>query len=243
MSQLLIVDRRRARLVAAELDRRRRAVRDLELPGRSVVLVHMLQQVQPDIPVLFLDTVHHFALTLAYRDEMAKKWGLNLITLPRRDAGAGAVAAGPQGVLRHATRWSRCSARSSSYDTWFTGLRREQSPSRAALEEIEPFTLPTGKVLRKVSPLALWRTKEVWAYAQATRDPAAAALRPRLHEHRLRAVHDASARPVQRALRPLGRARSSNAGSICRRSSELRLAAAAQDLTGGSEAGGATRAS
>ena len=41
----------------------------------------MLQQVRPDIPVLFLDTVHHFPQTLAYRDEIASKWGLNLITL------------------------------------------------------------------------------------------------------------------------------------------------------------------
>ena len=45
------------------------------------------------------------------------------------------------------------------YDVWFTGLRREQSPSRAALQEVEPFTLPTGKVLRKVSPLATWTTQ------------------------------------------------------------------------------------
>ena len=53
------------------------------------------------------------------------------------------------------------------HDAWFTGLRREQSPTRASLGEIEPFTLPTGTVLRKVSPLATWRTRDVWAYAKA----------------------------------------------------------------------------
>ena len=53
------------------------------------------------------------------------------------------------------------------YDTWFTGLRREQSPSRAGLQEVEPFRLPDGKTFRKVSPLARWTTKEVWAYAEA----------------------------------------------------------------------------
>ena len=52
------------------------------------------------------------------------------------------------------------------YDVWFTGLRRQQSPSRANLQEIEPFALPTGKVLRKISPLAQWTTKDVWAYAR-----------------------------------------------------------------------------
>jgi phosphoadenosine phosphosulfate reductase len=54
-----------------------------------------------------------------------------------------------------------------AYDVWFTALRREQSPSRANLGESEPFRLPTGKTLRKVSPLAGWTTKDVWTYAKA----------------------------------------------------------------------------
>ena len=41
----------------------------------------MLRATRPDIPVLFLDTVHHFAETHAYRDRLADEWGLNLITL------------------------------------------------------------------------------------------------------------------------------------------------------------------
>jgi phosphoadenosine phosphosulfate reductase len=53
------------------------------------------------------------------------------------------------------------------YDTWFTGLRRQQSASRANLQPIEPFTLKSGKLLRKVSPLAEWTTKDVWQYAKA----------------------------------------------------------------------------
>ena len=31
-----------------------------------------------------------------------------------------------------------------AHDTWFTGLRREQSPSRASLEPVEDFRLPAG---------------------------------------------------------------------------------------------------
>ncbi len=54
-----------------------------------------------------------------------------------------------------------------AYDTWFTGLRREQSPSRASLEPVEDFRLPSGKHLMKISPLAMWTTKDVWSYAKA----------------------------------------------------------------------------
>ena len=52
--------------------------------AEDVVLVHLLREVKPDIPVLFLETFHHFPQTLTYRDEIASKWQLNLINLRRR---------------------------------------------------------------------------------------------------------------------------------------------------------------
>jgi phosphoadenosine phosphosulfate reductase len=134
--------------------------------AECVVLVHMLREHRPDIPVLFLDTVHHFAETYAYRDEIARRWGLNLLNL-RADEPA-------PGLWQQSTH--DCCARHKvgplfaaldRYDVWFTALRREQSPTRASLQEVEPFTLTTGKVLRKVSPLAGWTNRDVWAYAKA----------------------------------------------------------------------------
>ena len=133
--------------------------------AECVVLVHMLQRVRPGLPVLFLDTFHHFAETYAYRDEITARWNLNLINL-RADQ--------PQvGLWQESTQ--ACCGRHKveplfralqNYDVWFTGLRRDQSPSRANLQELEPFALPTGKTLRKVSPLASWTTKDVWTYAK-----------------------------------------------------------------------------
>jgi phosphoadenosine phosphosulfate reductase len=134
--------------------------------AECVVLVHMLQSMRAGIPVLFLDTVHHFAETYAYRDEIAARWGLNLVNLRAEDPAPG--------LWQQST--DACCARHkvgplftalSRYDTWFTGLRREQSPSRANLAEVEPFRLPDGSVLRKVSPLAAWTNREVWGYAKA----------------------------------------------------------------------------
>src|SRR6185369_8899798 len=46
--------------------------------AECVVLTHMLLESAPHIPVLFLDTVHHFAETYAYRDAIAERWKLNL---------------------------------------------------------------------------------------------------------------------------------------------------------------------
>jgi phosphoadenosine phosphosulfate reductase len=48
------------------------------------------------------------------------------------------------------------------YRVWLTGLRREQAKSRAALEESALFTLPGGRQVLKLAPLAGWSTREVW---------------------------------------------------------------------------------
>jgi phosphoadenosine phosphosulfate reductase len=152
-------------VIAAELARAAAPCVTSSFQAECVVLVHLLRALKPDIPVLFLDTVHHFAKTYGYRDELTARWGLNLVTL---------VADEPKpGLWQEST--DACCARHKvgplfgaleRYDAWFTGLRREQSPSRASLSEVEPFTLPSGKMLRKISPLARWTTREVWEYAK-----------------------------------------------------------------------------
>jgi phosphoadenosine phosphosulfate reductase len=133
--------------------------------AECVVLVHMLQQVRPGLPVLFLDTFHHFAETYAYRDEIAKRWNLNVVNLRADDPQVGLWQQSTQACCgRH--KVEPLFRALQDYDVWFTGLRREQSPSRANLQEVEAFALPTGKTLRKVSPLAGWSTKDVWTYAK-----------------------------------------------------------------------------
>ena len=139
--------------------------------AECVVLTHMLREVRPDIPVLFLDTFHHFPQTLAYRDELSERWSLNLINLR---------AATPSVGLWQAESTEACCKRHKveplfsaleGYDTWFTALRRDQSPSRANLKEEELFKLPSGKSITRVAPIAGWTAKDVWAYAKQHQIP------------------------------------------------------------------------
>jgi len=153
-------------LIERELDRASAPCVTSSFQAECVVLVHMLRQVRRDIPVLFLDTVHHFEETIRYRDEIAAAWDLNLVTLRAAEPAPGLWRESTQACCgRHKVEPLFSALR--SYDTWFTGLRREQSPSRANLEEVEPFNLDNDTVLRKVSPLARWTTAEVWRYATA----------------------------------------------------------------------------
>ena len=134
--------------------------------AEDVAVLHMLRERTPDIPVLFLDTFHHFAETLAYRDELAALWQLNLVTLRAADPSVGLWRTSTDACCaRH--KVGPLFAALEQYDVWFTGLRRDQSPSRATLREVEEFQLPTGKRLAKISPLADWTARDVWAYAKA----------------------------------------------------------------------------
>src|SRR6202140_1226335 len=138
--------------------------------SECVVLVHMIREQKPDIPVLFLETGYHFPETLEYRDRLTAEWKLNLRNLEAAQSVADQEA--QFGILNQTAPDQCCKLRKvaplfaglGNYDTWFTALRREQSPTRANLQEVEPFKLPVGKTLQKISPLASWTNREVWNY-------------------------------------------------------------------------------
>ena len=138
--------------------------------AEDMVVLHLLLQRLPDIPVLFLDTGYHFAETYAYRDRMAAQWKLNLIdVLPQISV---AEQETQFGILYQTNPTRCCQLRKveplmkalEPFEVWFTGLRREQSPTRKNLQVVEQHELPSGKTLQKISPLATWKSERVWRY-------------------------------------------------------------------------------
>jgi len=157
-------------LIARELDQARLPCVTSSFQAECVVLVHMLREMAPGIPVLFLDTFHHFPQTLAYRDELSARWGLNLINLRAAEPAVGLWQQDTKACCgRH--KVEPLFAALAQHDVWFTGLRRGQSASRAELQEIEPFRVSADRSIRKISPLAAWSTKDVWTYAKANAIP------------------------------------------------------------------------
>jgi phosphoadenosine phosphosulfate reductase len=145
--------------------------------SEDMVVVHMILAESPDIPVLFLETGYHFPETLAYRDQMARTWKLNLVNLEAQHSVAEQEA--QFGILNQTAPDKCCQLRKveplfaglAAYEVWFTGLRREQSPTRANLQPVEPFKLPGGKTLERVSPVYDWTRRDVWEYMQANHIP------------------------------------------------------------------------
>jgi phosphoadenosine phosphosulfate reductase len=140
--------------------------------AEDMVVVHLVRELLPDVPVIFLDTGYHFKETYEYRDQMAAVWRLNLVNvLPALTV---AEQESQFGILNQTAPDRCCGMRKvgplfaslERYGVWFTGLRREQAKTRANLQAVDNFSLPTGKQLRKISPLADWTTRDVWHYAE-----------------------------------------------------------------------------
>jgi phosphoadenosine phosphosulfate reductase len=138
----------------------------------DMVALHMVRRHLPDVPVIFLETGYHFAEVIAYRDRMAAEWGLKLVNA--MPATTVKEFEGQFGKLHIVQPTACCQARKveplmrslEPYDWWFTGLRREQSPTRAGLKKVEDHKLPTGRHLKKVSVLTDWDWARVIAYAE-----------------------------------------------------------------------------
>lgn len=138
----------------------------------DVVLLHHLLQRDPNIPVLFLETGYHFQATYAYRDQLTREWKLNLHnlmpvqTVSEQEAQLGKLYSIEPARCCQLRKVDPLFTALENYDVWFTGLRREQSPTRAKLEVVETANLRSGRTIAKVSPLAHWTWKQVWQYAR-----------------------------------------------------------------------------
>jgi phosphoadenosine phosphosulfate reductase len=145
--------------------------------AEDMVVANVLRRRMPDVPVLFLDTGYHFPQTYEYRDRMSRQWSLNLVNvLPAQTVTEQESAFG---ILYRSEPTRCCQLRKveplmralEPFDIWFTGLRREQSPTRKNLKKVELHRLQTGKTLWKVSLLADWKWEQVWQYVNANGIP------------------------------------------------------------------------
>ena len=135
----------------------------------DAVLVDLVARVAPGTDVVFLDTGYHFAETLGTRDAVGAAYPVNLITV-------NPVRTVAEQDARHGARLHDrdpdlcCELRKVAplervlrgYDAWATGLRRDESSSRARTGVVE-WDERRGKV--KVNPLARWTAEDVAAYA------------------------------------------------------------------------------
>ncbi|MBM9594181.1 phosphoadenylyl-sulfate reductase [Roseitranquillus sediminis] len=133
----------------------------------SAVLLHMLSEVAPDTPVLFVDSLMLFPETLHYQRDLAER--LRLTGVRRISPSAEAVALhDPDGDLHRLDADACCHFRKvapldevlAGFDVTISGRKRFQSVGRA---RIETFSQDQAGRLR-LDPLAHWSRDDIGAY-------------------------------------------------------------------------------
>ena len=142
--------------------------------AESVVLLHILAQLDRSTPVLFLDTEMLFPQTLEYQAEVAGKLGLTAVQIIKPDR-AQLFEHDNEGLLHLHNPTACCALRKSHplenalapFDAWITGRKRYQSGQRAQLELFEADA--KGRI--KVNPLAHWDRADLADYMAENRLP------------------------------------------------------------------------
>lgn len=133
----------------------------------SAVLLHLLSQVDPSAPVIFLDTGKLFPETLRYRDMLVDRLKLTDVRSVRPDA-ARLHHIDPHGSLHRDDPdlccWNRkvepLDSALTGFSAWITGRKRLHGGARAVLDMVEAG--PDGRI--KVNPLATWSADEIARY-------------------------------------------------------------------------------
>jgi len=134
--------------------------------AESSVLLHLVASIDRNVPVVFMDTLRLFPETIAYRDQLAERLGLTDVRTITPDAQK-LASVDPYKALWMTDADACCYVRKTEplaramegFDAWFTGRKRFQAATRAAIQSFEQ----DGTRI-KVNPLATWSSTELKAY-------------------------------------------------------------------------------
>ncbi|KIL51770.1 phosphoadenylyl-sulfate reductase [Jeotgalibacillus campisalis] len=144
--------------------------------AEAIVLIDLIAQIQPSAHIVFLDTDLHFQETYDVIAKMKERFPtLNIelnkpvLTLDeQREAYGSALWKRDPNQCCHIRKVLPLKEALGSKKAWISGLRREQSPTRASTE----FINKDEKFKNiKICPLIHWTWEEVWSYIEARNLP------------------------------------------------------------------------
>ncbi len=139
---------------------------------QAAVMLHLVTQEKPDIPIILTDTGYLFAETYRFIDELTEKLNLNLKVYRAEQSAQWQEARygklweqGVEGIEKYnkinKVEPMRRALKELNVGTWFSGLRREQSKSRAGLPIL---SIQNG--VFKFLPVIDWTNKDVHYYLE-----------------------------------------------------------------------------
>ena len=137
---------------------------------QSAVMLHLVTQQHPDIPVILTDTGYLFPETYRFIDQLTERLNLNLkvyrapLSAAWQEARYGKLwEAGVEGIERYneinKVEPMNRALKELDAGTWFAGLRHDQSDSRAQLP-----ILSLQRGVFKVLPIIDWTNQNIYYY-------------------------------------------------------------------------------
>lgn len=133
----------------------------------SIVLLHILSEIDNTIPVYCINTGYLFPETISYRDQVIERFGLTLVDL--KPDTPKYLQREPNGKLMFTTDPDHCcylnktqpmEAILASHDVWINGVRGDQSAVRKAMkvEQEAPYNCT------RFHPMLDWDKKKIFNY-------------------------------------------------------------------------------
>ncbi|AXE62857.1 phosphoadenosine phosphosulfate reductase [Hyphomonas sp. CACIAM 19H1] len=134
--------------------------------AESVVMLSLIAEVDPSLPIVFIDTGMHFPQTLDYKDEVIERLGLTGVREITPNETERKVL-DPKNMLWKSDADACCALRKvrplepalEGFGAWITGRKRFHGGARMSLPV---FEYADGRY--KVNPLASWTQADVDAY-------------------------------------------------------------------------------
>ena len=142
---------------------------------QSMPLLHMATRIRRDLLIFFLDTSYHFWDTLIFREQVASEWKLNVLDLYRDPRwnhfarqNSRSLPLNDPDLCCYLNKVQPMQKALTDMRAWITGIRRDQTPTRAHSKILE--LKPDG--LLKINPLLNWTKADVEKYIQENNLPA-----------------------------------------------------------------------
>lgn len=139
--------------------------------AEGTVVIHLATQIRPEVPILFLETGFQFGETLAFKERLTDRLGLNVVDLAGEyTTDRQAAEFGPRLYERDSERCCELNKVRPMFealrglDAWITAVRRDSSPTRATTPIVDQYELEPGREIVKVNPMATWTRRQVWGY-------------------------------------------------------------------------------
>ena len=141
----------------------------------SIPMLHLLNEIQPNLPIYFIDTGFHFSETINYRDQIAEMLNLNLQSVKSSMTKLSLLS--QNGKVMFTTDPNKCchlnkvvpmDSVANNFDVWITGVRKDQSKHREGLN----YEAEGANGILRFHPMLNWNEQMINLYISKHNLPA-----------------------------------------------------------------------